>query len=399
MLEMQLTGRKLTPIAKVTRWIGVNYDTWKNTGVVVTPLPATTGKTLVGTPTLPGYTYSTSAQNIFVLTTPVDMSEESITYETWVKMPAAGAVRIIGTLDKPTSGYYFMLVAPYDVANPGKTYAMMVVGNVWYAIEADIAEVGGTWSHWALVFERIGATIQAKVYVNGTARRLRRRDQNVAFTLDYAEFDASLHVGKVGGMNAPGSSLSAMAEFVLWNGIPGHIGKGKPTQGPIRDFTQVEGQVEVTGNTLIWTVPDGVTSLNVSGYGGGGGGSSKYRGGTGYYNWDYALAVTPGEQLIFNPGAGGGGAGSATTTGSLGSDSTIVRKGVIIFRAPGGGGGTLSSVGGGGANSTPTLKPGGTVIASAGTTGTNRGYTGAGGGIRALWGEGRVGDAINLPDV
>lgn len=399
MLEMQLTGRKLTPIAKVTRWMGFNFSTWLNTGKLPLTVPATSKKLAMGTPALPGYSYMSNANFWEADVATQNAAGKTFTLEMWAKCIDAGTP-IIAAITQANGTYVLILVGPSDTTTPGKTYGKWLVGQTWMVFDADVVEAGNNqWAHYAITYEAQGENVKVCTYINGTLRKIKPMGDATAFTTDFALIPA-IQLGDVWqSLAVPNGSNSPVTEFVIWEGIPGHIGKGKPTTGPIRDTTQSQGQVEVTGNTLIWTVPDGVTSLNVFGYGGGGGGSSKYRGGAGYSYGIANLPVTPGEQLVFNPGSGGSGASSATTSGSPGGNSTIVRKGAVIFTALGADGGTLSSIGAGGPNSTPTLKPGGATIAQAGTTGTSRGYSGGGGGIRALWGEGRGGVVSDTPDV
>jgi hypothetical protein len=144
-----------------------------------------------------------------------------------------------------------------------------------------------------------------------------------------------------------------------------------------------------TGSDQSYTVPDGVTSVNVTLIGAGGGGGGIYlAGGTGGLV-SGTLAVTPGETLnviagrggqpgIGSPSAyGGGGAPGTdvfnyTNSGGGGGRSAIQRSGADIVTAGGGGGAARGPSGSGGAGG--------------GTTGGSGGYFGASGGTQSAAG-------------
>jgi hypothetical protein len=84
-----------------------------------------------------------------------------------------------------------------------------------------------------------------------------------------------------------------------------------------------------------WNVPQGVTTISVSGCaGGGGGGGSVYSNSTNYYGGlgggagqsviKKLISVTPGHTLSITIGAGGAGGAAGTNYGSSGGNTTIV---------------------------------------------------------------------------
>lgn len=106
-----------------------------------------------------------------------------------------------------------------------------------------------------------------------------------------------------------------------------------------------DGDSNFSGTTS-WTVPDDVTAINIvcigGGAGGGGGGAGGYSaiggagGGGAYVN---NVAVTPGEVLTVECGAGGnGGSGpqNPTAPGGDGGDSKVSRGGTALCHASGG---------------------------------------------------------------
>jgi len=95
-----------------------------------------------------------------------------------------------------------------------------------------------------------------------------------------------------------------------------------------------------------FTVPRGVTAVNVSTIGGGGGGGGAVfsgdghgagNGGSGGYILQ-TIAVTPGEILTITVGAGGI-HGTSSGTGGTGGTSTVSRGTTTLFSATGGAGG------------------------------------------------------------
>ena len=143
--------------------------------------------------------------------------------------------------------------------------------------------------------------------------------------------------------------------------------------------------ISYSGSSTTFTVPAGITSINVtlSGAGGGGGNGFAQTGGAGGYV-SGTLAVTPGESLTLivggrgvtgsppSGGFGGGGlGGQATYSGGGGGRTAIQRAGADIVTA-GGGGGAGQGNGAG--------FPYGNGGAGGGTTGANGGVSANGGG-------------------
>lgn len=107
-----------------------------------------------------------------------------------------------------------------------------------------------------------------------------------------------------------------------------------------------------TAGSYSFTVPAGVynlTSALLSGAGGGGGGSvfsgdshGAANGGSGGYYSGQTIAVTPGETLTINVGAGGAGA-TSNNTGATGGTTSLLRGATVLYSATGGtgGGGTF----------------------------------------------------------
>jgi hypothetical protein len=96
-----------------------------------------------------------------------------------------------------------------------------------------------------------------------------------------------------------------------------------------------------------FVVPAGVTSLTATIVGGGGGGGGSVfsgdghgaaNGGSGGKYQGITIAVTPGETLTLNVGAGGTGA-TSNNTGGTGQKSNVLRDFTVLFLATGGGGG------------------------------------------------------------
>ena len=167
-----------------------------------------------------------------------------------------------------------------------------------------------------------------------------------------------------------------------------------------------------TGSDINWTVPAGVTSIDVKAWGAGGGGGNPIpgpgataagTGGAGGYT-NATLAVTAGETLTLMVGGGGVGAGVGTggscyfqaeqnaaygggagetcntpTGGGGGGRSAIRRSSDELLTAGGGGGGGVSCGGNSG--------NGGAGGGTAGQSGTNSGsWEGGGGGSQSAGG-------------
>ena len=138
----------------------------------------------------------------------------------------------------------------------------------------------------------------------------------------------------------------------------------------------ITGSQTYTSGSGTWTVPDGVTSVNVYVIGGGAGGSNSasYGGGGGGCAYSPSFSVTPGASLAYSVGAGG----SATVAGGNSTFSTLT----------GGGGGIPSS----------QLQNGGTASGGAfNYTGGNGnsggfGWGGGGGSSAGTTSNGNIGD-------
>lgn len=100
--------------------------------------------------------------------------------------------------------------------------------------------------------------------------------------------------------------------------------------------------ITFTGGSGTWTVPAGVSSLEVLVIGGGGGGGTLGGGGGGGFYYTNAFAVTPGNNIPVTVGLGGLG---ASTGGAAGGNSIF-----DALIANGGMGGTSSTGGASGGN-------------------------------------------------
>ncbi len=165
--------------------------------------------------------------------------------------------------------------------------------------------------------------------------------------------------------------------------------------------------VPITTSTPTWTVPAGVTSIDVQVWGaGGGGGGGKNAGaasggGSGGYISYTSLPVTAGETFNISIGAagtgaaGGGTANTVTSSASTGGTSSFVRNSssITLFSAAGGTGGAQSSassvVGAGGIATIHSSLSGGTAITG------NSGVAGKGGDAPGSGGAGGAAVAVN----
>jgi hypothetical protein len=137
-----------------------------------------------------------------------------------------------------------------------------------------------------------------------------------------------------------------------------------------------------------WTVPQGVTSILVSGCAGGNGGygSGGTGGAAGQWVIKQHISVTPGSTITVTIGAGGAG---STGNCNYGGNTTLVSGSTTLLSLSGGGGGSadiyiagyngsgVMYYGGGGA---PTPFGSGGGIAGSGSNGNNAYGFGAGGG-------------------
>jgi hypothetical protein len=139
------------------------------------------------------------------------------------------------------------------------------------------------------------------------------------------------------------------------------------------------------GHSTTWTVPDGVTALDVTADGGGGGvganpGGENRGGGAGGSGGevDAHVTVTPGEVLTIAVGQGGS-RGQNGLNGAGGPGGTGGTPGVAAFGGHGGAQDGGSSGGGGGGGGASLVVSGGTVLVTAGGGGGG----GGGGGVFA----------------
>ncbi|HMK46865.1 MAG TPA: hypothetical protein VK436_09585 [Methanocella sp.] len=150
-----------------------------------------------------------------------------------------------------------------------------------------------------------------------------------------------------------------------------------------------------TAGTYTFTVPAGLTSLNVTLIGGGGGGgggnygASMYQyggsgggGGSGYMTTKTNLAVTPGQAITVTVGAGGAGGAPVYSGNGNGGGTGGTSSFGMANTASGGGGGS------GGADSKDT---GGTGLGGVGGTGYNNGTAGGNGPSSSAGGAGGAG--------
>jgi hypothetical protein len=159
------------------------------------------------------------------------------------------------------------------------------------------------------------------------------------------------------------STLAALAAAALLPASAAHAG-----QVVVTDAT--------TGDTT-WTVPAGVTSIDLHAVGqhgapGGMGGSAGGRGGAA----DGTLAVTPGAVLTLRVGSGGGAPSGALPGGAGGGLSGVLSAGAFQLVAAGGGGGGWGTGSGAGGDADADGVDG---SGGAGGQGGGRGTTAAGG--------------------
>jgi hypothetical protein len=108
------------------------------------------------------------------------------------------------------------------------------------------------------------------------------------------------------------------------------------------DASVFQSQQFLSSGVFTWTVPQGVTSVNIVAVGGGGGGSQKSTGGQGGSGgalaYDNNVAVVPGETYTVIVGVGGATGGAY---GSNGQETILIRNSteeVVLFASGGTGG-------------------------------------------------------------
>jgi hypothetical protein len=116
-----------------------------------------------------------------------------------------------------------------------------------------------------------------------------------------------------------------------------------------------------------WTVPAGVTSVQVELWGGGGGGGGVHGGGAGAYVIQTGLSVTPGDSITY-----------VIASGGMGSSGTTKGNGGTGYRSGGNGANGSTTGGGGGGGSSSVVVGGTTYVASGG--GQYRQASGSSGG-------------------
>ncbi|TKB53311.1 glycine-rich domain-containing protein [Ferrimonas aestuarii] len=134
---------------------------------------------------------------------------------------------------------------------------------------------------------------------------------------------------------------------LYWNGYKWH-------RQTLNDFEKDQARGEWVVNiatSQIWTVPEGVSQVQLTAVGAGGGGAAGvsdsrdgHGGGGGAALVDYPLSVTPGEQFTVVIGAA---ASQATSAGSSGGDGGDTSFGSIVVCGGGKGGGGYSGGAGG----------------------------------------------------
>jgi hypothetical protein len=148
-------------------------------------------------------------------------------------------------------------------------------------------------------------------------------------------------------------------------GRTSYLANGSNGTNGVRYFVE---RFTTTGSTT-WTVPQGVTSVDLLVAGGGGGGGSRAAGGGGGGGvaTTNGYSVTPGQ--VFNVSVGAGGAGAANTSaanGSNGSPSSFLRNSVGLTANGGGGGKDHLSPGFGAGGASGTASGTGAIASNAG---------------------------------
>ena len=156
------------------------------------------------------------------------------------------------------------------------------------------------------------------------------------------------------------------------------------------NFQPVTPNFQAISASTTWTVPAGVTYVDVEvfGAGGGGGGSQVSAAGGGGSGGGYArniVPVTPGTGYVVIVGTGGAGGAGGTGNSGSGSSSGTSFAGILVVNGAGGGAGaTTGNLGAGGISGTVTVSSGGLSLQGGyGTSGNNSGsiyMAGNGGG-------------------
>lgn len=385
MLEFQLTGVMKQQAELATRWFGFDFGRMANSRDAEHQLtvPAEAVKVALTT-ALAGYTGMSKNSVTWPSVNGLPLPKGDFTVEHWALSPTdAAAIRRTVTWALTGGQVLYYINGSYDLIGT-QYWGITLIGNQWFAYDMDHNAINdGQWHHYAITFTREDGVVRGRLYIDGVQRKLRRRGNSDPFNIEYAQFAPTL-LDVPSAAFASSASTAGVTEFVVWKGIPGHIGKGKPTTGPIRDTTRPQGQLYVSGSTTQWEVPAGVDTIFIDGIGGGGGGTKTVRGGAGKLV-STSYTVSPGDKLVINPGVGG--------AGSVNGGNTEIRiNGVVRYTAAGGTAGGNTGVG-------TALYPNGPVLGTGGLTGGTVGYYGAGGGARIIWGEGRPLPVRYAPDV
>lgn len=187
-----------------------------------------------------------------------------------------------------------------------------------------------------------------------------------------------------GGGGGAGGASGASDPMSEWggNGSPGIV---------VVRYVAIKPKVSVLfTQTSSWTVPIGVTSVDVLVVAGGGGGGYDQGGGGGGGGVVYCsnVPVTAGQKYNITVGAGGGGSSSASSKGASGANSTFA------LSSGGGYNGGLTAYGGGGGGSLSS-KPGTDGGSGGGAAGSDSSYSNSAGGNSNFYGQGFDGGAGN----
>lgn len=385
MLEFQLAGVMKQQAELASRWFGFDFGRMANSRDAEHQLtvPAEAVKVALTT-ALAGYTGMSKNSVTWPSVNGLPMPKGDFTVEHWALSPTdESTIRLTVTWALTGGQVLYYINGSYDLIGT-QYWGITLIGNQWFAYDMDHSAINdGQWHHYAITFTREDGVVRGRLYIDGVQRKLRRRGNSDPFNIEYAQFAPAL-LDVPSAAFASSASTAGVTEFVVWKGIPGHIGKGKPTTGPIRDTTQPQGQLYVTGSTTQWEVPAGVDTIFIDGIGGGGGGTKTVGGGTGKLV-SASYTVSPGDKLVINPGVGGAG-------GVNGGNTEIRINGVVRYTAAGG-------TAGGNTGGNTALYPNGPLLGAGGRSGGTVGYYGEGGGARIIWGEGRPLPVRYAPDV
>ncbi len=146
-----------------------------------------------------------------------------------------------------------------------------------------------------------------------------------------------------------------------------------PASPPVEAASEISNTYNYTGSTQTFTVPDGVTSIEVTlqgGQGGRGGGDSQGSPTPGGYQGVVTgtIAVTPGQELTVAVG-GGGGTGASSVTDSGGGSAGLNPLSGYDGARGGNAGNAGSSGAGGGSGAATVLLVDGTPIVAGGAGG------------------------------